>query len=46
MADLLIELNGARIDAIELFPILIDDIWLMDMQGFEACGAPGRPRFE
>lgn len=48
MAHLLVELNGAHIDAIEPFPILIDDVWLIDMQEFEPWGggAPGRPRFE
>lgn len=38
MAHLLVELNGAHIDAIEPFPILIDDVWLIDMQEFEPWG--------
>ena len=42
MAHLLVELNGAHIDAIEPFPILIDDVWLIDMQEFEPWGGGGR----
>lgn len=42
MSHLPIELNGAHIDVIEPFSVLIDDVWLMDMQEFEPWRGEGR----